>query len=680
MDEPPTGHFPVQPGQPAGRAAGEHPGRAAVDAAVARVAPAATARLGADEGARFTERVGRWYGDVSGPLDRLYGADHDTRALADRLLDRCLDASAARPAALRRLDYRRELRPTWFLDADRIGYVCYVDRFCGNLAALPDHLDYLEELGVTYLHLMPLLRPRPGPNDGGYAVADYLEVDPRLGTMADLEAVAEALRDRGISLVVDLVVNHTAREHEWARRAMAGDPAYRDFYLCFADRTVPDAYEATLPEVFPDSAPGSFSWVDELESWVWTTFHDYQWDLNYANPHVFAAMLDVMLTLANRGVEVLRLDAVPFIWKRLGTTCQNQPEVHDLLQAFRALVRIAAPAMIFKAEAIVPPEILVRYLGSRESPAGAAFDRTRPECDLAYHNQLMVLLWSSLATREARVATHALSRMRTPPPGTGWVTYVRGHDDIGWAITPVDAAAGGFDAFAHRDFLNAFYAGEHPGSFGRGLRFQPNPVTGDARMSGSAAALCGIAEALALGDEGRLEDGIRRLLLAYGVVAAYGGIPLVYMGDELASLGDPDWAQVPAQAGDNRWVHRPHMDWAAAARRTDPATLEGRAFAGLQRLLRTRARLPVLGGGPGVRVTPMATDNPAILAWARFHPSAGAFLGCVNVSEQPQSCDDGLLARAGVTGGRDALGGDPLRHGDGRIHLDGLSQAWFVHG
>ncbi|HEU4349838.1 MAG TPA: alpha-amylase family glycosyl hydrolase, partial [Actinoplanes sp.] len=381
-------------------------------------------RLGDLEGEAFAARLEQVHLDMVEPLDQLFGHRTDLGALVADLVEVVLDAAADRPPPLRVLDRRREVDPGWFQRSRMVGYACYADRFGGTLTGVRERLDYLVELGVTYLHLMPLLAPREGPNDGGYAVADYGAVDPRLGTMADLEELAAALHARGIALCVDLVLNHTAKEHEWARRAAAGEPAYRDFYLVYPDRTLPDAYERTLPEVFPDIAPGSFTHVPEMGGWVWTTFNDYQWDLDHSNPAVFRAMLGTMLALANRGVDVLRLDAVPFLWKRMGTDCQNQPEVHLLVQAFRALTRVAAPGLLFKAEAIVAPEMLVQYLG--------AHDRFRPECDLAYNNQLMVLLWSSLATRDARLAARALSRLRPAPAPTGWVTYLRCHDDIGW--------------------------------------------------------------------------------------------------------------------------------------------------------------------------------------------------------------------------------------------------------
>jgi amylosucrase len=625
----------------------------------ASIGPLARGRLGALEGEAFTARLEQVHLDIVEPLDVLYGARTDAAALVRRLVGATLDAAAARPWALRVLDRRREVDPGWFQRSRTIGYACYADRFAGTLAGVRQRLDYLAELGVTYLHLMPLLKPREGANDGGYAVADYTAVDPRLGTMADLEELAADLRGRNIALCVDLVLNHTAKEHAWARRAAAGDPAYRDFYLTFPDRTLPDAYERTLPEVFPDTAPGSFTHVPEMGGWVWTTFNDYQWDLDYTNPEVFAAMLGTMLELANHGVDVLRLDAVPFLWKRLGTDCQNQPEAHLLVQAYRALTRLAAPGVLFKAEAIVAPEMLVQYLG--------AHDRYRPECDLAYHNQLMVLLWSSLATRDATLATRALSRLRPAPAPTGWVTYLRCHDDIGWAVSDTDAAAVGWNGYEHRRFLARFYAGRHPGSFARGALFQENEATGDARTCGMAAALCGISAGDPL--------GVDRLEMLYSVVFSFGGIPLIWMGDELGLGDDPAWAADPLHAADNRWLHRPPMDWDRAAARTDPSTVEGQVFGRLRALAAARrGQLALRSGG---ETTILAPDDPHVLAYRRRHQRSAPLLALANFSDGWQSVDLGLVAAAGLpdpvhvhsTRGR-------LDLGEGRLHLPPWGFAW----
>jgi amylosucrase len=625
-------------------------------------------RLGFQEADAFLARLGQLSFDIVEPLGQVYGDVVDVTGFVTELVLDALAAAAGRPMELRLLDRRREIDPAWFQRSRMIGYVCYADRFAGSLPGVREHLDYLTDLGISYLHLMPLLRPRDGDNDGGYAVEDYGAVDPRIGTMADLEALIADLHQRDIALCIDLVLNHTAREHEWARKALAGDPAYREMYLIYPDRTEPDAYERTLPEVFPDMAPGSFTEVPGL-GWVWTTFHEFQWDLNYANPAVFRGMLGTMFALANRGVDVLRLDAAPFLWKRMGTDCQNQPEAHLLVQAFRALTRLAAPGLALKAEAIVAPDMLVQYLGGH--------DRYRPECDLAYDNQLMVMLWSTLATRDVRLAEHALARRRPAPAPTSWVSYLRCHDDIGWAVSDDDAASAWLDGFAHRRFLNDFYAGHFPGSFARGAVFQENPVTGDARISGSAASLCGIENALAARDEDELTLAIRRLESMYAVVFSFGGIPLIYMGDELGMRNDPRWREDPAHAGDNRWMHRPPMDWARAARRSDPDSVEGRVFAAIRGLIGARRTLLALRSGGTTEILP--AGNRSVLAYRRAHPRSAPFLSLTNFSDHAQSLDAGIIARAGLDQPRhvhSTAGG--LVTSAGQIELPPWSFAWLT--
>ena len=611
------------------------------DGLLASVRARASEVLGEVEGAGVAARLEAHHLDLVGPLRSLYvdddpdDPDSDPAAL-DRLVTRLVDlavaAACVRPLPLRVLDRSREVDRGWFQRARMSGYVCYADRFAGDLAGVRDRLDYLAELGVTYLHLMPLLASRDGDDDGGYAVVDYGAVDPRLGTMADLEGLAADLHDRRMALCVDLVLNHTAAEHPWARAAAAGDPTYRAFYRIFPDREWPDRFERTLPEVFPDQAPGSFTHVEGV-GWVWTTFNTFQWDLDWSNPDVFAAMLGTVLDLANRGVDVLRLDAAPFLWKREGTDCQNQPEVHLVLQAMRALLAVAAPGVLFKAEAIVSPQQLVQYLGGH--------DRYRPECDLAYHNQLMVMLWSSLATRDASLARHALSAMRPAPASTAWVTYLRCHDDIGWAVSDEDARAVGLDPDAHRHFLSDFYSGAHDGSFARGAVFQANPRTGDRRISGTAAALCGLDAARESGDPEQVDVAVRRLVTLYSVVYSYGGIPLLYMGDELGLPNDAAWADDPAHAGDNRWMHRPPMDWVAAERRRDPATVEGRVFAGLRALSRARARLLALRSGTSPALLDVGSRH--VLAYRRQHPRSGPLVALANFSDDPVDVDRGRL-------------------------------------
>ena len=608
----------------------------------------------------------RYSPQIAVSLARLF-PDRATEVTA-RLREILERGIAQRSPELRRLDEARLLRPDWLQQPGMVGYVCYADRFAGNLRGVKDHVDYLDGLGVRYLHIMPFLEPRPGANDGGYAVADYRTIRPDLGTMDDLEELTAELRAHRISLVMDLVINHVAAEHEWAVRARAGEAAYRDYFLMYPDRSIPDAYERTLPEVFPDFAPGNFTWNEQANAWVWTTFNDYQWDLNWANPDVLCEFVDLMCWLANKGVEVFRLDAIAFTWKRMGTNCQNQPEVHDLTQIMRACMRIAAPSVAFKAEAIVSPEDLMAYLGTGEHYGLVS--------DMAYHNELMVQLWNCLATAESRMAEVALSTMPTKPPSTTWATYVRCHDDIGWAISDADAAAVGVDGYEHRRFLSDFYSGQYKTSFARGLVFQANPLTGDRRISGSAASLAGLEKALEEGDEHGVGMAIARIVLMYTLICGYGGVPLIYMGDELGLLNDMDYGSDPAHADDNRWAHRPFMDWAlverVAADEDLPAARLNRA---LRHVLQVRAATPQVHASFAARVLP--SPDPRVLILVRDHP-LGPLVEVYNMSEQTVQLHHSVLTQHLGYDARELIGGYTYDLRPATIDIWPYQAAWLT--
>ena len=533
-----------------------------------------------------------------------------------------------RPEVLRDLDFERELTPDWFQRQQIIGYACYVERFGGTLQGVREHLDYLTELGVGYIHLQGVLMPRPGQSDGGYALQDYLAVNPAIGTMDDLETLTAELRARGISVCVDLVLNHCALEHMWARKAQDGDEKYQGYFYMFPDREMPDTYEATLPEIFPEFAPGNFTWNDRAKKWVWTTFHSYQWDLNWSNPEVFLEMADIMFKLANRGVEVFRLDAVAFMWKRLGTDCQNQPEVHDLLQALRACANIVTPAVVHKAEAIVSPDDLVHYLGT-----GKRYGKVS---NIAYHNTLMVQYWGAMASRDTQLMIHTLREFPRTPTSIAWGTYIRCHDDIGWAITDEDAGSVGLSGFSHRNFLSDFYTGIFEGSPSRGQAFQTNERTGDRRVSGTLASLNGLEIGLEQNDKRLVSLSIERCLLGFALMSGWGGIPLIYMGDEIGLLNDYSYSENEQLRGDNRWLHRPHMDWEKARRRHLSGFVEARIFEGVANIIRARKRTPHLHA-QYENFVPEAI-NPHVFVHVRPHP-LGNFLGVYNFSEQPQLLD-----------------------------------------
>jgi amylosucrase len=610
---------------------------------LASALPGKPERLADDVAARWR----RWAPDLLEVVSELYPQAVDD--VVTRVLDAVATAVRNRREVLGRLDVDRLLRPDWFAGPEQVGYIAYADRFAGDLRGVAGHVDYLRELGVTYLHLMPLLATRTdvdplavGGDDGGYAVADYRSVRPHLGTNEDLAALADVLHEAGIALTVDLVLNHVSREHAWAVAARAGEERFARYFRIFADRAEPDAYERTLPEVFPDFARGSFTHDPEVlggrGGWVWTTFNSFQWDLDWSNPDVFVEMLDVILHLANLGVDCVRLDAVAFLWKRVGTDSQNQPEVHAIVQALRAATRIAVPALIFKAEAIVAPDRLTAYLGTGRHAGKVS--------DLAYHNSYMVQLWSALATGSSALTRQALSNRPPKPVTTAWATYVRLHDDIGWAVSDEDAAAVGLNGWAHRDFLSVFYSGRTPGSFSRGLLFQHDPVSGSSRISGMTASLAGLEAALDSGDQKALDRALGRIFLLHAAVFGFGGIPLVYMGDELGLLNDRDWASEPGHAADNRWTHRPRMPWDVAGARHDETTVAGRVFSGMRHLARVRAGLPALHAA--VESQPLDVWNDAVLGLLRRH-AAGTLVQLYNLTPHWQRVRVDRVRTAGLS-------------------------------
>ena len=613
----------------------------------------------------FDLRMARSAPDLWPMLQALYGAHPGYDSFCAALKAEMAEAWAARPDDLKRLDLQRDMEPDWFLRAGMAGYVLYIDRFAGRLTDVLEKLPYLEDLGITYVHLMPCLKPRPGDSDGGYSVMDYRQINPDFGDMDDLKAVSKAFRDRGISLCIDLVLNHTAKEHEWAQRARAGEAAFQDHYLMFDAPDLPRQYERTLVEVFPDNAPGSFTHYPDFGKWVWTTFNEHQWDLNWANPQVFLEITRIMFFLANQGVDVLRLDAVAFMWKRMGTRCQSEPEVHMILQALRAACRITCPALIHLEEAIVAPAEMLPYLGRGKHDGR--------EGNLAYHNSLMVQFWGALATRDTRLMTHVL-QTHFPERLTNatYATYIRCHDDIGWAVTDEDAGALHLSGPAHRAYLSDFYEGGFPGSFAKGVLFQENPATGDKRISGSFASLAGLEKAET---PEQVDLAIQRILMGHALIASFGGIPLIYMGDELAMLNDYGYLSEASHAHDSRWVHRPEMDWAAADQRHSGQTPASQVYLGLRHILARRRTCTDLHAAHPIRV--LNTANPALFAVQRLAPTH-PILCLFNFSESWQHLPADWLRVQGVTQWHDALSDGRVTLHDNHLALPPYARVWLT--
>lgn len=552
-------------------------------------------------------------------LYQIYGEQYDFYYHLESTLETATQMWLSRSDELKALDAVRISDSYWYQSHRMIGAMAYVDLFSKDIRGMFKLIPYLKELGINYIHLMPLFKTSGGDDDGGYAISSYRELDPELGSMEDLAELTAEFRKHGISLALDFVFNHTSDEHEWAKKALAGIEEYQAYYHMFPDRNMPDQYEQTIIPVFPDEQHGCFTYSSKIRKWVWTTFHNYQWDLNYKNPEVFNAMVREMLFLANQGVEILRLDAVAFLWKRMGTDCQNQPEAHTIIQAFNCMVQIAAPAMVFKSEAIVHPDEVNKYI-------------SEGECQLSYNPQLMALLWNTLATQDTSLLRHALEKRFELPGGCAWVNYVRCHDDIGWVFSDDDARELTIEPSDHRRFLTDFFVGRFPGSFARGLPFQENPETKDARVSGTLASLAGLEKALAEENEIETDLAICRMALLYGVVYTIGGIPMLCLGDELGMLNDYSYKEDPEKTGDTRWIHRPRFDWELAKKRSARDSVIKKIHSGMLKLAQLRQQNLAFTRAETEIVN---TGNVHVLGYFRHHDEQSVLV-LANFSDQEQ--------------------------------------------
>jgi len=516
----------------------------------------------------------------------IYGNHHAGSTQFADLIENLIIGHKQRSIQFQQKDQAKANQGVWFLSNQIAGMSLYVDRFAEDLKGLPAKLAYLKKLGVNFLHLMPVFESPAGESDGGYAVSDFRKVDARFGNMEDLKNVQKNMQEQDMFLMIDIVLNHTSHQHEWAKKAKAGEQEYQDYFYMYNDRQIPDQFEHTMPEVFPESAPGSFTYVKECNKWVMTVFHNYQWDLNFTNPAVFNAMLNNILFYANLGVDILRIDAPAFIWKQLGTSSQNLPEAHTLLRLIKQCVHIAAPGMAILGEAIVAPKEIMKYFGTE------AF--TAKECDVAYNATQMAVQWDALATGDTRVMLAAQEDLQQKPLGTTWITYTRCHDDIGLGYDDSMIAGAGFNAYEHRKFLKEYYSGNHPISDATGALFSVNPKTQDARISGTLASLCGLEKAIAQNDAAAIDSSIAKIILMQAQSIFLGGIPMLFYGDEVGYTNDYSYLNDSGKSYDNRWMHRPIIDWNKNAKIDEENSVEERIFSATQRLIQIRKKLPVL--------------------------------------------------------------------------------------
>ncbi|OYQ64169.1 alpha-amylase [Pseudanabaena sp. SR411] len=620
----------------------------------------------------FYTRLGANFYAIHSLFYTLYGHRNDFKLQMLRLVETMAKGYIDRSAELERLDILREQDHNWFLSQKWVGMALYSNGFADNLKDLASKSSYFQELGINLVHIMPILQCPEGKSDGGYAISDFRQIDERVGDLEDIRYIAADFRKRDILLVLDIVLNHTSDEHEWAKKAIKGDRRFQDYYYIFEDREVPDMFEQSMPEIFPETSPGNFTWNPEMQKWVMTVFHDYQWDLNYSNPNVFIEMLDIILFWANQGVDILRLDAVAFLWKKIGTSCQNERKAHLILQLMKDCCQVTAPGVLFIAEAIVAPVEVIKYFGEDAIVA--------KECEIAYNATLMALLWDSVATKNTKLLSQGIKSLPNKLERATWLNYVRCHDDIGFGFDDNDIRLAGYEPYSHRRFLIDYFSGKFDG-LARGLEFMHNEATGDGRICGSLASLVGLESALDSEDKNLISAAINRILLLHGIILSFGGIPLIYNGDAIGVLNDYSFSEDPSKSNDNRWVHRPKIDWEKAELRKKQGTEQYAIFTAMKKMISIRKEISAFADFNNREL--LQLDNEHLLGFIRFdhqRPSEKVLV-LANFDVNPQYLDLSALINKGFSAYSQFIdlytGKKPSQH-DERIVLHGYQFCWLT--
>ncbi|HUP15820.1 MAG TPA: alpha-amylase family glycosyl hydrolase [Acidimicrobiia bacterium] len=587
----------------------------AADEAATHVMANLRSRFGSKGWTEFSTRLAAHGERLFRLLHHLYGWRYDFAWIHEQIIQVAADGFLDRPKALRRIDRRCTDPPGWLTHPNSLLATTYLDRYASDVKGLRHRFEHLTSLGVTHLHLLPPFASPDGATDGGFAVSDYRRLNGGLGTTKELKGVAAELRDIGVTLVLDMVLSGTASNHAWAEAVSKGDSAYQDFYFLFPDRDVPDSYAPYLRPLGADRGGDAFTWHPLVNggAWVWTTLSPGQWDLNYSNPNVLAAVVTEMLFLANLGAGVVRINGESFLWKETGTDCENLPQAHVIVQVLDTIARIAAPSVSLISGAMVPgPQ---SFVGPNECRAG-------------YRSLLMSSVWESLATADTRLLARALADRSSVPPGCAWITYLRSHDDIGWWFDDDDAVALGIDPESHRRYLTAFYSGDWAHSAARGQVARDGFTGSGGGVTGTAASLAGLEAAVEGLEAPAAEIAVRRLLAAFAVILGADGVPMVFLGDETAQLSDHTHLGDAALAGDIRWSQRPAFDPVRLQSALAGEGPEGAMLAGFRHLLEVRRGIADVG--PEIPPELFDLGDNGLVGFRR-----GSVTVVVNMTERP---------------------------------------------
>ena len=562
-----------------------------------------------------------------------------------------------RSKKLKERDLKREKGPDWYHGKDMLGMMLYTDNFAGNMKGVKEKIPYLKECNINCLHLMPFLDTPKGRSDGGYAVADFRKVRPDLGTMKDLAELTEKCHEEDINVCMDFVMNHTSEDHEWARRARAGEGEYMSRYFFYDNEEIPEKYEKTVPQVFPTTAPGNFTYLPETGHYVMTTFYPYQWDLNYRNPRVFNEMIYNFLYLTNQGIDIVRIDAVPYIWKELGTTCRNLKQVHTIVRMMRMIAEIVCPGVLLLGEVVMEPEKVVPYFGTVE----------KPECHMLYNVTTMATTWNSIATGDIRLLKKQMDIVNQLPKQYVFLNYLRCHDDIGWGLDYETMRPWGIKEIPHKRYLNDYFTGKIRGSVSRGELYNDDPVTQDARFCGTTASMCGIEKAGFERDEEAMNAAVREDIMLHAYMLTQSGIPMLYSGDELGQVNDYSYKNDPEKCADSRYIHRGKLPWELAEDKEDVTTVQGNIFQTLDRLEKIRRQEITFDKDADVYTYDVHDDS--ILCVLREYKGR-RFFGIFNFSNQEKTA---WMQEKGMY--RNLLTGEKTELKD--IRLSGYEFLWY---
>ena len=562
-----------------------------------------------------------------------------------------------RSSKLKERDAKREQEAGWYHRKDMLGMMLYIDNFAGNMQGVKEKIPYLKECNINCLHLMPFLDTPEGRSDGGYAVADFRKVRPDLGTMKDLAELTEKCHEEDINVCMDFVMNHTSEDHEWAKRARDGEGEYMSRYFFYDNDEIPKKYEETVPQVFPTTAPGNFTYLPENGHYVMTTFYPYQWDLNYRNPRVFNEMMYNFLYLTNQGIDIVRIDAVPYIWKEIGTTCRNLKQVHTIVRMMRMIAEIVCPGVLLLGEVVMEPEKVVPYFGTVE----------KPECHMLYNVTTMATTWNSIATQDIRLLKKQMDVLNHLPKQYVFLNYLRCHDDIGWGLDYETLKQWGMEEIPHKRYLNDYFTGEIAGSISRGELYNDDPVTQDARFCGTTASMCGIEKAGFEQNKEAMETAVREDLMLHAYMLTQSGIPMLYSGDELGQVNDYSYKNDPEKCADSRYIHRGKLPWELAEDKEDVTTVQGNIFQTLDRLEKIRGQEITFDKDADVYTYDVHDDS--ILCVLREYKGR-RFFGIFNFSNQEKTA---WMQEKGMY--RNLLTGEKTELKD--IRLSGYEFLWY---